>query len=378
MKKDYKICTRCIMDTSDAEIQFDENGVCNHCRRAEYLMKMPPYSLSIEDKRMEWGKLTNKIKEEGKGKKYDCIVGVSGGVDSTFVLYKAVKAGLRPLAVHLDNGWDADIAISNMKNVVEKLGVDYFNFDCTGPEYTDLQVAFLLASTPDAEIPTDHALAEFLYKMARNNQVKYILTGTNLATESILPRTWSHGHGDWKYIKSVYKIHGKGELKTFMHRTLIGNYIDTKIRNIRWVHTLNYFDYVKKDAMKTIQKECGWKDYGGKHYESVYTRFVQAYILPVKFGYDKRRAHASSLVIAGQMTRQQALDSVKGDPYPTKEMLKRDTKQVLNKLGLSSSEFKKIMEMPPKSFWDYPSYETSAFWNFVQSAYYKIYRKKKK
>lgn len=376
-ERPYQICTRCVMDTTDPDIVFDENGVCNHCRRAETLLKKPPYSLSPLEKKNKLIELVNEIKKSSRGKRYDCIIGVSGGVDSTYAAYTVVKAGLKPLAVHLDNGWNSELSVKNIENITKKLGIDLFTYVIDWEEFRDLQLSFLKASTPDAEIPTDHAIVSILYKIAEKEKVKYILGGTNLGTESILPHAWSYGHSDWKYIRNIHALYGTKKLSSFPHKSFFQIFIDTRLRKIKWIHLLNYIDYVKKDAIKIIEKELEWRDYGGKHYESIYTRFFQGYILPVKFNFDKRRAHLSSLIMSGQISRKQALDELKFEPYPDKDLLNEDMEYFLNKFGISEKEFKGIMERPIKTFWDYPSYENSNIWNNIRKIYHKIYPSKK-
>lgn len=368
-EREYQICTRCVMDTSDPDIVFDDNGVCNRCKKAEELLNLVPYSLPKEEKRKELEKLVEKIKEKGKGKEYDCIIGVSGGVDSTFTAYTVANLGLRPLAVHLDNGWDSELAVKNIENAVKKLNIDLSTYVIDWEEFKDLQMSFLKASTPDSEIPTDHAIVASMFKAAEKEGVKYILTGTNLSTESIFPPAWSYGSYDWKYINSVQKIFGTRKLESFPYITLINLFLDMKIRRINRISVLNYIEYVKKDAIKIIENELNWKNYGGKHYESIYTRFFQGYILPVKFGYDKRKSHLSSLIVSNQITRAEALAELKKNPYPNKELLEEDMNYFINKFGIDEKEFQRIMDLPPKKFFDYPSYENSSFWKLARKVY---------
>ena len=291
----------------------------------------------------------------GGGRDYDCIVGVSGGVDSTYTTYVASKLGLRPLAVHLDNGWNSEQAVRNIERTLAALKIDLYTQVLDWDEFRDLQVAFLRASTPDGEIPTDHAIAALLYRMAVRHGVRYIIDGRNLATEGILPPSWSRGHGDWKYIRSVQSRFGTRRLRSFPHFGITGLGYYTLIRRLRTLSPLNYVPYVKADVMQVIRKELGWEYYGGKHYESVYTRFFQGYILPVKFGIDKRKAHLSTLICSGQITREQALEELKAPIYPA-GLLEQDKRFVLKKLELSEPDFAAIMGAPPRSFWDYPSY----------------------
>jgi len=355
MAQTYQICTKCIMDTTDPDIRFDDNGVCSHCHRYESIIQGESYLKKREEGALD--RLVAEINKKGTGKKYDCIIGVSGGVDSTYVAYIVKKLGLRPLAVHLDNGWNSDMAVSNMKKTLEKLDIDLYNYEADYAEFYDLQLAFLKASTPDSEIPTDHAIFALLNKVAVRENVQYIIGGTNTATEGGGVAAWSQGHGDWGYIKGVYKKFGKGtSLKSFPHYGPFRFIYYTLIKKIKWIQILDYLNYDKKQAMTIIENELDWKYYGGKHYESIYTRFVQGYILPKKFGFDKRRLHLSSLIWSGQISRDEALAEMSKPDYP-EELQEQDRKLVEEKLGISHEEFEKIMDAPIKSFWDYPSYK---------------------
>ena len=351
MNSEYRICTRCVMDTTDPDIVFDENGVCNHCHNQERMVR--EFVISGEAGLSHLEQISEKIRHEGKGKTYDCVIGVSGGVDSTYVAYKAKELGLHPLAVHLDNGWDSELAVKNIEQTLKLLGIDLYTDVLNWEEFKDLQVAFLRASTPDSEIPTDHAIWGTLGNMADKVGVKYIISGFNVRTETHLPSAWSQGHYDWKYIRSVHRMFGKVPLKSFPHQDLLTIYKRRVTQ--RKVDILNYLDYSKEDAMKLLQEKLGWKYYGGKHYESIYTRFYQGYILPVKFGFDKRRVHLSSLVCSGQMTREQALMELEKPTY-SPAMQEEDREYVIKKLGLSDESFEAIMNAPKKSYWDYPSY----------------------
>jgi hypothetical protein len=276
-------------------------------------------------------------------------------VDSTYTAYVVAKLGLRPLAVHLDNGWNSEQAVRNIERALAALKIDLFTHVLDWDEFRDLQVSFLRASTPDGEIPTDHAIMALLYRMASKTGVRYIVDGRNLTTEGILPAAWSQGHGDWRYIRSVHARFGTRPLRDYPHfgATELAYYSVLK-RLTTW-SVLNYVPYVKADAMATIGRELGWEYYGGKHYESVYTRFYQGYVLPQKFGFDKRIAHLSTLICSGQVTRERALEELEAPIYPA-GLLDQDRRFVLKKLELTEDEFVAIMTLPPKTFWDYPSY----------------------
>ncbi|MCJ7633729.1 N-acetyl sugar amidotransferase [Candidatus Bathyarchaeota archaeon] len=367
MKNEYRMCTRCIMDTTASEIRFVKNGYCNYCTEAlEKLQNMP-----LEKEWSSLEKIVKNVKENGKGKEYDCIIGVSGGVDSSYTAYNVKKLGLRPLAVHLDNGWDSELAVKNIENICNILDIDLFTYVIDWEEFKDLQLSFLKASTPDSEIPTDHAIVAILYEMASKKGLKYILMGSNIASESIMPRSWSTGHADWKYISSIQKQFGTKELKSFPHYSLFKLIEYKRVEGIARISFLDYFDYNKQEAKKIIENEIGWRDYGEKHYESKYTKFFQAYILPTKFGFDKRKAHLSSLIVSGQITREQALEELKNEIYPPKE-LEEDIDYVANKFGITRDEFNSIMNLPPKTYWDYPNYQKTWYYKLVKKVYRSI------
>jgi N-acetyl sugar amidotransferase len=365
MNSEYRICTRCLMDTSDPEIVFDEQGVCNHCHDYDRLMTQK--AIRGEAGRVYLEHLVEKMKHDGQGKPYDCLIGVSGGVDSTYVAYLVKQMGLRPLAVHMDNGWDSELAVKNIEETLKRLGIDLYTEVLYLEEFKDLQVAFLKASTPDSEIPSDHAIWAVLGNMADKLKVKYIVSGFNVRTETHLPRAWSYGHFDWKYIRSVYKQFGhNARLKTFPHIGFFTYY--RRLLSHRRVDILNYIDFDKTEAMKILENELGWRYYGGKHHESIYTRFYQGYILPVKFGYDKRRCHFSSLVCSGEITREAALKELEKPTYAP-SMQEEDREYVVKKLDLTEPEFETIMNAPKKSFWDYPSYSRFVEGPLMQGVY---------
>lgn len=363
-----RICARCVMDTTDPEIEFDERGFCQYCRKAEEVLLREPYCLAPDEKRRSLDELVSRVRRDGRGKQYDCVIGVSGGVDSTYVAYCVKELGLRPLAVHLDNGWDSELAVGNIEGVLKRLAIDLYTHVIDWDEFKDLQIAFLKASTPDSEIPTDHAIVSLLYQTAARLGLGYIIAGTNFATECIMPPSWSRGHTDWKYIKAVHSRFGTQPLRTFPHRTLLGEIWYRAVRRIRWVSFLDYMDYSKEAAMRILQEKLGWRYYGGKHYESIYTRFYQAYILPAKFGFDKRRGHLSSMIVSGQMTRERALEELK-EPLYDPLRLKEDKEYVARKLGMTLQAFDSILALPPKRFLDYPSYFKSQYYQAVARSY---------
>jgi len=369
MVKKYQICSKCIMDTSDPDIEFDENGVCNHCKQYNKYVKN---ELHHDDTSLE--AIISQIKRQSAGKRYDCIIGVSGGVDSTYVAYQVKKLGLRPLAVHLDNGWNSELAVGNIEKVLRKLEIDLFTHVIDYEEFKDMQIAFLKSSTPDSEIPTDHAILAFLYEMALKENIPYIITGQNIVTEGYGVPSWSQGHGDWRYIRSIYKTFGNSKkIKSYPHYNMYKFIYYTLIKKIKIIKLLNFIPYVKKEAIKILEDEFNYRPYAVKHGESIYTHFFQSYILPSKFGFDKRRIHFSALIASGQMTRDEALEEIKKELY-SREELKIDKEYFIKKLDITEMEFEKIMSMPPKTFWDYPSYKNSPIFKsrFIKVLYYSL------
>ena len=350
--KSYSVCRQCIMDTSDPDIVFDASGVCNHCRRyADQAAKRLFAPAELPERRAA---MVDAIKKAGHGKAYDCVIGVSGGVDSTYVAYLTRELGLRPLAVHFDNGWNSELAVANIEKALKTLRIDLVTEVVDWPEFRDLQLSFLRASTPDGEVPTDHAIVALLYRTAIQHGIKHILLGVNVASEAIMPIKWGYGYSDFRYIKAVHDQFGSVPLRTYPHYSLPQLFGYMFVRKIQLVPILDYVDYRKEAAMETIQSQLGWVYYGGKHYESIYTRFYQSYVLPRKFGIDKRRAHYSNLVLSGQLTRDRALEMMEEPVYPEKG-LQEDRAYVVKKLGLSDEEFESIMRLPTKTFLDYPN-----------------------
>lgn len=346
--KAKKVCSRCLMDDTVKGINFDEKGECTFCKIHEDLESKFPLNNETPQRLKE---LVETIKKDGKRKKYDCILGVSGGRDSTYTLYNAVKLGLRPLAVHFDNGWNSEIAVQNIKNATNILGVDLHTHVADWEEFKDLQRSFLFASVPDAEVPTDWVIFSVLFEEAARYNVKYIVHGHSFRTEGTTPITWTYMDG--KYIHDVQKRHSKINLKSFPNMTMTKYLYYSFIKKIKQIRILYYIPYNEKEVFRIIENELGWKNYGDKHHESKYTAFFQAYILTRKFNIDKRKLHYSAKVRNGQLTREEALEVIKKDPY-TGGMESLD--YCLKKLDLSYKDFDKIMNEAPKTFQDYKSY----------------------
>jgi len=339
------------MDTiADPNITFDDHGVCNYYH--EYQIKNGSLPQTEEEKEKAFQCVVEKIKQNAAGRKYDCILGVSGGVDSSYIAWLAKQAGLRPLAVHFDNGWNSDIADENVKNIIRHTGFDLVTISMDGDEYRDIQLAYLKASVVDIEAPTDHAVFTTLYKIAGRHGIKYILSGTNHQTECTMPKSWNFSKRDHVNIKAIHKQFGTLPLNTFPLMDFCMKRFYMKKHALESISLLHFVDYNKEEAKKVIASGFGWKDYGGKHYESIWTRFYQGYILPVKFNIDKRKAHLSDLIFGGQMTKEEALAELQKPVYDHAQ-LAEDKKFVLKKLGISEKQLDEMMEAPTRSHYDF-------------------------
>lgn len=374
-EKKYRICSKTIMDTTaDPDITFDEQGVSNYVNDYKKLiaLRVPEPALA----KQQLDNILTKIKEDGKGKEYDCLVGVSGGVDSTYVAYLVKQWGLRPLAVHMDNGWNSELAVSNIEKTLKKLNIDLHTEVLNWDEFRDIQLSFLKASTPDGEIPTDHAIYAVTMNTAAKYGIKYIISGSNIKTEGILPRSWARGHLDWKYIRSVSKQFGKIRPKTIPHITMVKVFYYLYVNRIKSIPILNYIDYNKTKALEVLKKELDWQYYGGKHYESVYTRFYQGYVLPRKFEMDKRRGHLSTLICSGEITREQALSEIAQPPYTDADLEKQDLDFVIKKFDITTEEFNRIMQLPINTIHDYPNNFDK--WEMLRKIYWNMKKRNTK
>jgi N-acetyl sugar amidotransferase len=354
------------MDTTDPDIWFDEEGVSSHVIRFEAQMADDVRRAQAGERLGELDALVATIKRAGEGKPYDCIVGVSGGVDSSYLALRAVQLGLRPLAVHFDSGWNSELAVDNIHNLVTRLGLDLYTHVVDWREMKDLQLSFFKASVANADIPTDHAFGWVAYHQAKKYGIKYILSGANFASESILPEAWGYDAGDAKHVKGIQKKFGSVKLKTYPLMGLIQRHLWYPLaRRIKTVKPLNLMPYIYADAKQAIADELGWRDYGGKHYESVFTRYFQGYYLPHKFGYDKRLAHYSSLILSGQMTRDEALALLETTNYP-EALRKQDHEFIAKKLGVSVAQLEEICAQPPVHYSEYPN--STATWDLMKRA----------
>jgi N-acetyl sugar amidotransferase len=345
--RDVAVCSRCVYDTTIPEIVFDGEGVCQFCRIHEEMEKQYP---SGPEARRRLDALVAAIKKRGRGKAYDCVVGISGGVDSTYTLYQAVRHGLRPLAVHFDNGWNSEIAVQNIQNATNALGVDLHTHVADWEDFKKLQISFLKASVSDAEIPTDMAIHAVLHQVAAAEGIRHVLIGHSFRTEGIVPKTWTYFEGT--YIKSVHKRFTGSSRTSVPVLSLPGLFYYMVLRRIRVSPFLNFFDYEKKAAGEELAREVGWKDYGGHHHESLYTKFFQSYLLPRKFGIDKRKLSFSARIRSGRMNREEALRILRDEPYPLSMDI---VEYAMEKLNLTMDDFQAIMADPPRSFTDYPT-----------------------
>lgn len=359
----YQRCVRTIMDTSDPDIWFDEEGVSSHAHYFDEQLAAQVHAAQAGERQGELDALVAEIKKSGEGKPYDCVIGISGGVDSSYLALQAVKLGLRPLAVHFDSGWNSELAVDNIHNLVTRLGLDLYTHVVDWREMKDLQLSFFKASVANADTPTDHAFSWVSYTQAQKYGIKYILSGANFVSESILPTSWGYDAGDAAQLKGIQKRFGSVKLKTYPVMGLIKrNLWYPEVRRIRTADLLNYMPYAPADAKKVIAEELGWRDYGGKHYESVFTRYFQGYYLPRKFGFDKRLAHYSSLILSDQMTRDEALTLMETANYP-EELRKQDHEFIAKKLGVSVDELEQIYAKPPV---DYTAYPTERLWGSIK------------
>lgn len=355
----YIQCNHCILDTNDdPSLILNEKGVCNYCN--SYEEKYIKNKITDTERNRKLQDIVSLIKRT-KAKKYDSIMGLSGGVDSSYLAYLAKELGLNPLLVHFDNGWNSELAVKNIDSIVSHTGFDLYTYVVDWEEFRDLQMSYIKASVLDWEIPTDHGFFAMLYKQASKQGIKYILTGHNHQTEAILPKTMRWSKMDVANIKDIHEKHGTIKLKTFPLMDFFEYSKYQLINKIERVNLLEFVDYNKDKAKKTITEVFGWRDYGGKHYESIFTRFYQGYVLKEKFGFDKRKAHLSNLICSGQISRDEALQEIEKSPYPSQSLLEEDKDFLIKKFGISSEEFEKIMKEEPKSHLAYKSYETGLY-----------------
>ena len=350
----YRICTNCIMDTTDPHITFDDRGWCDYCRN--YNSQILPNWHPNGKGEAELMNIASKIKKEGEGKDFDCIIGMSGGLDSSYTTYIAKeKMGLRPLVFHVDAGWNSRQAVSNIEKLLDGLKLDLYTDVINWEEMKDLQVAFLKSQIPDQDMPQDIAFFSSLYKFAKKHRIKYVLTGGNFSTECCRePEEWGAYVGiDKILINDIHRKFGKRQLKTFPIVDIFSYKIYYKyVYGMNIIKPLNFVPFIKKDAENLLREKFGWEKFLHKHHESRFTRFYEDFWLPKKFGYEKRRAHFSSLILTKQMERQDALSRI-SKPELDEQFLKQEFEYVANKLDLTVQELQLLFEGEKKTFHDY-------------------------
>lgn len=350
--REYQICNNCVMDTTDSKIVFDEQGVCDYCN--SYKNEILPNWNPNESREIELEKIAEQIKKEGQGKEYDCILGLSGGTDSSYLAYIAKeKMGLRPLIYTVDTGWNLNVAVENIERLVRSLDLDMYTEVINWDEMKDLQLAFFKAQVAYQDLPQDHVIFAGLYNYAVKNGIKYVLTGSNNATECVRPPIeWVHLN-DLKLIKDIHKKFGKTKLRTLPMCSMFKYRLYYQyIKGMKRVAPLDMIHYDKDAAEKELKEKFGWEKYENKHYENIFTRFYEGYYLPKKFGYDKRKSYFSNLVLTGQMTRTEALEKLKESPY-SENMMHDDMEYIAKKLGISTLEFEEIINGDNKTYKDY-------------------------
>ena len=352
--KEHRICSNCIMDTTDSDITFDERGFCDYCRNY-YENILPNWHVGSDGER-ELSTIVDKIKENGKGRDHDCLIGISGGVDSSYVAYAAKeKLGLNPLLFHVDAGWNSDVSSNNIQRLVDGLALDLYTEVIDWPEMKDLQLAFFKAQVANVDTPQDLAFFSALYNFAVKNKFKYVLTGANYSTECVRePHEWgAYYTTDLRFVNDIHRRFGKRPLKTFpmvdifKHKLYYGY-----VKGLKVIRALNNIPYIKENAIRELTERFGWQKYAQKHHESRFTRFVECYWLPKKFGIERRKAHLSSLILTNQMSREEALARIK-KPELDEHTMAQDFEFVAKKLGLTIPEFQELFAGENKSYRDY-------------------------
>ena len=346
----FKVCTNCVMNTSAKNIYFDQYGQCNYCKS---------FILKIKNKKKENIDSLIKLIRNNKNKnnsKYDCIVGLSGGVDSSYTLVKVVESGLRPLAVHMDNGWNSELAQNNIENIVKILNVDLYTNVLNWNEYKDMMNSFFDSDVIDIEMLMDNAMLSVNYQMAKKEKLKFILSGSNTSTEGMsMPENMNWIKFDKKNIKAIIKKFGNNKIRTYPVIGILDLVKYISVDKIKWVNFLDYFSYDKNEATQYLIKNFNFKPYEYKHYESIFTRFYQGYILPEKFKVDKRILHLSTLIVTKQLSRNKALEILNKSPYPSELKLKEDKEYFLKKMSWNKEKLENYIKRKPKSHKDFPN-----------------------
>ncbi len=355
MKNEYLICSNCVMDTTDSKIAFDEHGVCDHCNT--FYKDIKPIWNTGDRGWANITKIADQIKKEGEGKDFDCIIGMSGGIDSSYLVYLAKeKLGLRPLVFHVDAGWNSEQAVSNIEQIVDRLGLDLYTEVIDWEEMKDLQLSFFKAGVSHTDTPQDHAFFATMYKFAAKYKIKHILTGGNFSTECIRnPLEWMYFQSDARQIKDIHSQFGRKPLKKFPLTNILWHKVYLPyIRGIKVYRPLDFLEYDKEKATQYLVDNLGYQRYAQKHFESRFTKFYEGYWLPKKFGYDTRKVQYSSLILTGQMTRDEALEKLK-TPAFNEDEIEHDFEYIATKLGIEVGELQEYMDAPNKTYKDYKS-----------------------
>ena len=349
----YQICSKTIIDTSDPSVTFDKDSISDHY--FDFINHVKPNWQTDEKGQKQLSKLVDKIKSKGKSNEYDCILGLSGGLDSSYMLHIAVKElGLRPLVFHVDGGWNSEIAVHNINVMIEKLGLDLYTEVINWEEMKDFQLAFFKSGVPHLDIPQDHAFIATLYHFANKYKIKYILNGGNLSTECVqYPMEWFYYGTDMIHIRDIINKFGTIPMKTYPFSSIFFHKIYLRyIKGVKVIKPLNFMPFIKKDAINLLETEYGWKSYPQKHFESRFTKFYESYWLPERFNFDTRRVQFSSLILTDQMTRDEALVKIKQPAY-NPDTIKDEFKYIANKLGITEQELEYYFNMPKHFYWDY-------------------------
>jgi N-acetyl sugar amidotransferase len=355
MKRDYQVCTNCVMDTTDSQIVFDAQGVCDHCR--DFYTNIRSNWHTDDRGRAELMRMVARIKKEGEGRDFDCIIGMSGGIDSSYLTYIAKEQlGLRPLVFHVDAGWNSQVAVNNIERLIDALGLDLFTTVIDWEEMRDLQLAYFRSGVPHIDTPQDHAFFATMYEFAEQHKVRYILTGANYSTECIRnPIEWMYYQSDSTQLRDIHRRFGTRPLTTFPVTSILKHKVWLRyVRRIQVVRPLNFVPYLKIDAMRLLEERFGWQPYPQKHFESRFTRFYESYWLPKKFGYDTRKVQFSSLIVTNQMTRDEALAQLTKPAYD-EATIHHDLEFVATKLRITVADLEGFMAAPNRTFRDYRS-----------------------
>ncbi len=370
-ERSYQVCSRCVMDTSDSDIYFDDKGVCNHCYEFDNSTSHQWYPNKKGEKILE--EQLKHIQRNSKNKEYDCILGLSGGVDSSFLALKMKEYGMRPLVVHVDAGWNSELAVHNIEKVVKYCDFDLHTHVMNWAEVRDLQLSYLKAGVANQDVVQDHAFFSSLYHFAVKNKIKYVISGGNIATECVFPKSWHHAAMDAINLKSIHKKYGERKLRDYKTISFLQYYLYYPfIKGMKTIRPLNFMAYDKNAATQLLIEKVGYKPYGRKHGESRFTKFFQNHYLPEKFGMDKRRPHLSSMILSGLISREEAMLEL-GMPLYDSSELREDMYFIAKKLGITSEELHQYIIGPKRDYSEFPNWDKRySFMKKAQSLVSKI------